>query len=443
MPALEKNDVESLGLKTVEKELGDRVKRIQQIRSEAGGDLTKVEGDQTTEIRTLNGDMNLLAERRDALKELEGAGTKAEELDRFLNDPTGAPPMPKGKQGPRDAGRLFAQSDAMKAFREQGIKGQEAEVPLGSVMSRLAALDAKGYLPAGVKATLGTDSSLTNVGSQFEPESVRTGVVVEELFQQNNIADLFPQTTTTQAAVPYMVEDVVAEGAAETEEGADGSEAEIDFTEESADVRKVVVLLPVTEEALADEAMLSGHINGRLPLFVANREDRQLLVGDGVAPNLTGITNLTGVGTNESYTIGTPVEALEAVFSASVRIGEAFLTPDAATMRLAVWEQIRLATDSNGQYLIAPVTDMATPRVFGLRIVPNENNEAEAGTNTPIIVGAWAQAGQIWRRRAITLAVTDSHGTNFAAGITVVKATSRLAVTHYRPAGYELITSNV
>jgi HK97 family phage major capsid protein len=75
-----------------------------------------------------------------------------------------------------------------------------------------------------------------------------------------------------------------------------------------------------------------------------------------------------------------------------------------------------------------------------MKIVTNQNMPVEGVGVASILVGAFAQASQIWRRRSVTLAVSDSHNDNFGKGILVIKATSRLAVTHYRPAGYALVT---
>lgn len=452
MPALAAEDVQTWGKSRVEKEMRERLEDLGSLREKNDGSLANVKGDEADRVRQHNSDLNLLGERIDGIKELEAADEKAQTLKSYLDDPAtrlahpGLKDAPGGKQkfDFRDAATIFGDSDALKAFRDDRQKGIEAEVPIGALMPQLRALDIKGFMHPRTKATLGSDAALADVDTQYPPESVRVGVLVDELFQQPNIADLMPQSTISQAAVPFMRETVNAQGAAETAEGALAPEASISFTEDSAPVRKVPVMLPVTEEILDDEQLVRGHINGRLPQFVAMREDSQLINGDGTGQNLEGILHLSGVDSSVTYDLSDDLTAhgqlrLDAVFKGSMRVAESFLQPDAAVMAMGTWESIRLAKDNNGNYLIAPATESATPRVFGLRIVLNQNMPADVAGNTPIIVGAFAQASQVWRRRAITLQVSDSHEDNFGRGVLVVKATSRLAVTHYRPAGYSLV----
>lgn len=454
MPALVAEDVQTWGKNRVEKEMRERLEDIASIREKNDGSLTNVKGDEADAVRQHNADLNLLGERKDAILELERADDNAQALLKDLDEPSatmrhpGLKDLPDGRKlDLRDAGTIFNESDAIKQYRDDRQKGIEAELPIGALLPQFRALDVKGYMNPRTKAVLGEDASLTDVGTQYPPESIRVGVLVEELFQQPNIADLMPQSTINQAAVPYMREDVVSQGAAETAEGALAPEASIAFTEDSAPVRKIPVMLPVTEEILDDEALVRGHINNRLPQFISMREDSQLLNGDGTGQNLLGVLRLSGIDASTSYSIGTPVltkgqDILDGVFHASMRVAESFLAPDAAVTSLAIWETIRLAKDKNNQYLIAPATEGAAPRIWGLRVVTNQNMPAESAGNTPIVVGAFAQASQVWRRRAITLQVSDSHTDNFGRGILVVKATSRLAVTHYRPAGYAVVTSN-
>lgn len=446
MPPLTAEEVQAWGKSRVEKEMRDRLGDIASIREKANGSLANVAGDDADNVRQHNTDLNVLGERKDAISELEQADVKAAQLQASLDEPNdrmrhpGAGDRPEQKQvDMRDAGAIFSASNALKSFREDGIKGIDAELPIGSLIPGARMLDIKGFKPAGMKDTLGESAA---VATQYPPESIRVGVLVEELFQQPNIADLMPQTTINQAAVPYMRETVNNQAAAETAEGALAPEASLSFTEDSAPVRKIPVILPVTEEILQDEALVRGHINNRLPQFIAMREDSQLINGDGTGQNLQGILGLSGIDATTTYSKSgdtTGALALESVFHGIMRVAESFLQADSALMALGTWERIRLAKDGQGRYLIAPATDSATPRVWGLRIVTNQNMPAEAAANKPILVGAFATASQIWRRQAITLSVSDSHTDNFARGILVIKATSRLAVTHYRPAGYAVV----
>lgn len=447
---LSSEDVKTWGKSQVEKEMRERLDNLKSIRDRNDGSFANAKEGDADEIRNGNADLNVLGERLDALKELDAADQHAKALQERLDAPAkgmrhaGPGDAPNAKQvDRRDVGAIFATSDALKEYHGRGIKDIESEVPLGAINPRLRGLDLKGYMPAGMKDVLGENTANAGVETQYPPESIRVGILVDELFQQPNIADLMPQATINQPAVPYMRETVNDMAAAETAEAATAPEASISYEEDSAPVRKIAVMIPVTEEILADEAMVRGYLNNRLPQFINMREDSQLLNGDGTGQNLQGILSLDGVDSSITYnggdaaTVG--VDALEAVFKGMVKVQEQFLTPDAAVLSLNVWQQVRLAKDSMGQYLVGPVTDSAALRLWGLRLVSNQNMPAEGAGSTPIVVGAFGQASQIWRRQSVTLSVSDSHADNFPKGILVIKATSRLAVTHLRPAGYAVI----
>lgn len=458
--SLTKDDVQTWDRTKCESEMQDMLGKVDVIRKRYDGSLASItDPDDAKTVRELHEQVNVVGERIDVIAEQEKA---AGDLDRWrerLETPQNGQVHPNGKGDRqqrervdlRDAGSIFTDSPAFKRFREEGIKEMEAEIPIGGILPEYRSLDLKGFRHPQMKATLGTDDALVDVGTAYPPESVRTGLLVEELFQQPNIADLMPQATINQNAVPFMRETVNDQGAVETAEGALAPEASISFTEDSAPVRKIPVMLPVTEEILEDESLVRGHVNGRLPLFIRLREDNQLLNGDATGQNLEGILNLSGVDATTTYDVAagasTAQDKLESIFSAGMRVMENFLVPDAVVMGLGLWEQIRVAKDTNNQYLIAPATDTATPRVWGWRIVTNQNMPAEpdpgaggAGAGgRPILVGSFAQASQVWRRRAITVSVSDAHNDNFARGILVIKATTRLAVTHYRAAGYAVV----
>lgn len=456
MPALTDEEVKGYNKSETEKEMRERISAVNSIKDKWDGLENITDNDDTRAVQQYNVDLQKLGDRLQELKEAEDAGSKASSWQEFLDTPAsgGGMQFPQGngngsggKQITKDAAKEFVDSKAYEQYRENNIKGAEAEVSIGSILPEYKALQAKGFKAPGMKATLGTDDTLANVDTEFPVENVRSGVMVEELFQTPNMADLIPQATTGQNAVPFMRETVLDQAAAETAEGALAPEASIEFSEDSSPVRKIPVFIPVTDEILEDESFIRGHINGRLPLFIRLREDNQLINGDGVAPNLTGILNLSGTDTSTGYAVSdSPQTKLETVFTAGMRVMESFLMPDASVMGMSLWEELRLAKDGNNNYLLAPITDNATPRIFGWRVVFNQNMPNEPGgtgnTNDVIIVGAFSQASQIWRRTGISLAVSDSHSDFFQRMQLAIRASTRLAVTHYRPAGYALVSAS-
>ena len=155
------------------------------------------------------------------------------------------------------------------------------------------ATDGKIILPIGLaelKALF-----LTSAG--WAPESTRTGQVVEAVTRPIQVTDIIPSGRTGQASVVYMREDTRTHAAAEVAEGAAVAESEFVLSQQSSTVRTIGDSVPVTEIQLEDVPQVESYLNGRLNFGVQQRLDGQILTGDGIAPNLEGILNVTGIQT--------------------------------------------------------------------------------------------------------------------------------------------------
>ena len=387
-----------------------------------------------------------IGERLDALAD---ARSKAVEFQRIQEAAerglaTKAPEAPSPAER-ADLPGIMAKSALGRAAIDAWKAGGEApagsvDVPLGAVFGK-----SRWFQDLATKATLGIDSGETNVDTDYPSAEARIPGVVEELFQSHNIADLFPNIPWTGDQVDYVIEDVVDEGAAETAEGDDADEAELDFTPASTPIRKITVILPVTLEGLNTEAFMRSHVQSRIGTFSLNREDRQLLNGAGTGVTLTGINATDNINTIPLASGSTGQLLAEAFFAGSVAVGQSFLTPTAGVVSLATWQALRLAKDAEERYLNAAITEAGVPRVFGLRLVFNENQtdyiESGGGATTSGIVGTVVSrdAANVYRRMGLTITWTDSDEGNFKRDITTFKATHRVGLAVLRPAGISVI----
>jgi HK97 family phage major capsid protein len=437
MPPLKTEDVKDWGLPKLREEYGNSLDELQSIKEKNDGTLAGASGEDADLVKNLLDTTNVLGERIDELKSLDEADD-ALDAGRERLKGVNAPPQPgkgrgrKADDGPADLGGRFVESDAWKEFKEDGRKGVEVELPLDSLWP--------GYKGIGERVSTKAlfDSSGYPIQPDFRPEPIL------ELFQPNNIGPLMAQGSTSLPLVRTVVETVTSSGAATVAEGAQKPEAQIAFDPADEPVRKIAVWLPLTDESLDDIPFLRSYINARLPLFVMNEEDRQLLMGDGTGTNLTGIRHRSGVDASVTYSLGgtNPDQALiDAVFSGAMRVREAFLEPDAFATKPATWEKIRLAKNEQRNYLLGPPSDDAPVRLWGLRGVLNANMEAEAAGNKPVIVGAWQTGAMVVRRQNIALAMTDSHDTFFTENKLAIRAEERLAELVFRPAAFSLVGS--
>ncbi len=437
MPELTIEDVKAWSLARVLTEMKTRLEDVQAIKDRSDDNaLASAEGEDADKAGILLRDLNTIGVRHDEVQTLAGADDKTARLADWLNKPEGDPPpiATKDKNTKTEfklAARFIEEDDGYKAAKEGGSRNFTVEVPVASMLSYYAKV-------------LGTDDALAGVDDEFPPQSIRLpGIQVPVLFQESNIAQMFLQGTTTQNAVLFMRETVTSEGAVETLEGGTKPEADISFTEDSAPVENIAVTLPVTAQLLEDVGFMRSWVGGRLRLFVLNREDLQLISGDGVAPNIEGVLTVAGTGA-QSYSIAAAVldatVAFDALYNSVTDVRQAFLPPSGIAMAAGTWERFRLGKDANNQYLMGPVNDEAAPRIWGLPVTLNERMPAEAAANEPIFVAA-REAAQVLRRNTLTLAVTDSHASEFTSNVLRFRAELRTSFPIYRPAGISVVTS--
>jgi len=332
--------------------------------------------------------------------------------------------------GPSTVGEAFVNSDAYKGYKEDGVKGVDSTVK---------------FSPAyGEKATLG--AGLT---ASFPPEVLRQpGILESALRDPDAVIGLFDQIETNQNSFAYMEETTFTNAAAEQSEEATTAEAELDFTEQTAPIRKVGVFLPVTEELLADVNGIQGYVNSRLGTMMKLRLDNQLLSGDGSAPNMEGVLTKSGINTFDyALPYAGELGKIGQIYQAITEIRkDAFVEPDAIIMHPSDWYDIVTSVtevDTSGSknplFVVAGGfgTD-AAPRIWGLPVVAS--TAISAGT---VLVGKFGggEAAHVVMRSGLDLAVSDSHSDFFLKGKLAIRATMRVGLAVYRQEAFCKITN--
>lgn len=298
----------------------------------------------------------------------------------------------------------FTSSPQFRAYLERGLVGQVA-VDLPDVT---------------VRALVDTTS---------HPKRVPYVGVVTPQDRPLRIADLIDRQQTGANSVPYVIESTSVGVAAEVAEGAQKPEAVFTFTETEAPVRTIAHWVPITRQAAEDELTLVGYIEGRLSYGLDYRLDGQILAGSGVAPNLRGLVNITGLG------VYSPAAAENRLITIRKAITVAQLSeyqPDTCVLNPQDWQAIELDVDNTGSFRVTMnVTTLTPPRLWGLNVVAT--TVITAGT---YLLGAFRIGATLWERQGMRLLVSDSHGTNFTANILVLLAEMRAALTVWRPAAF-------
>ena len=332
-------------------------------------------------------------------------------------------------------GEAFVKSAAYENYKTDGVKGVDSTVK---------------FSPMGYKTTLGAGTT-----NSFAPEVLRQpGILEKALRDPDAVIGLFDQIETDQNSFAYMEETTFTNAAAEQAEEATTAEAALDFTEQTAPIRKIGVFLPVTEELLADVAGIQGYVNSRLGTMMKLRLDSQLLSGDGTAPNIEGILDAgkTNVDAIAYGSYSGELKQFGAIYQAitNIRTG-AFVEPDAIIMHPNDWYQLVTTisefdgTSSAGYAAKSPLFvvaggfgDAPQPRLWGIPVVPST-----AIAENTVLVGRFGggEAAHVVMRQGVDLAVSDSHSDFFLKGKLAIRATMRVGLAVYRQQAFSKITN--
>jgi len=257
------------------------------------------------------------------------------------------------------------------------------------------------------------------------------------------VRDLFPTELVSSPTIGFF--QVTTEGSADTVAEA-GAKPQMSAASElvTTSLKKVAAIMKVSDEMLEDYPRLVSAIQER---GIYNKDlavENQILNGTGTGADLTGLLNATGVGT-DTYAQGADAQAkAEAIYSAAMAIKAATgYDSDAVILNPADFEEIRLAKDSNDQYLGGGFFQNAygnggvyamTPDIWGMRVALS--SYLPAGT---IVVGAFRQSAALAVKGGTRVEV-GYDGTDFSHDSVTLRIEERLALEIIAPAGFMVLT---
>jgi HK97 family phage major capsid protein len=290
-----------------------------------------------------------------------------------------------------------------------------------------AVLPFKGDRPwDSIKATFTTAGS-TLTGYDRQPGIVMIGV------ERLTVADLLAQGRTESNTIRYVREDTYTNAATMVTEGLEKPEASWDTSEVDAPVRKAAVVTKVTDELWSDFPAIRSYINERLPFMVREREEAQLLAGDGNAPNITGLLT---VATIQSQATGADTNP-DAIYKAITKVRTVgFFEPDGVVVHPSNWTPIRLLKTTTGEYVWGHPAEMGPERIWGLRVVVTTAITANTG-----LVGAFRLGAQVFYREGLRIEATNSNEDDFLLNLIAIRAETRFALAVYRPKAFCQVTT--
>lgn len=326
-------------------------------------------------------------------------------------------------------------ADRLTQMEQKGLLRQEGEKlddTWGAQFTKGAAFQA--FAGGSVqKARMEVKNTVTNaIGNTF---SERQPGVVGGPFRNLKLEALFTRLPTNSNAVDYVRENVFTNAAAETAEGAQKPESSVTTTMVTEPVATIAHWIKISRQLATDNAALAAYINVRMRYGVNLRFENQLVVGNGTAPNMSGMLK-AGNFTAHGYTAAsltarfgagyTRLDLLRAII-ADCLVND--YPADAILVNPADWATMETLKDTQGRYLIGNPNDGADPLVWRKPVV--ESNAIAQGT---VIVAALAMSGTIYDREGVIVELSESDSDNFTKNLVTIRAERRAMLACERPA---------
>ena len=167
------------------------------------------------------------------------------------------------------------------------------------------------------------------------------------------IWDLFNHETTEKVSVTWFVEGAIDGDAGMTAENGAFSQLHVnDPVAVTAPLKKVTALWKQTDEILSDAPRFVSHVNARAGYKLDCKVEDQLLSGNGNSANLTGLVNVSGIGSASAAAFN--VDFIESLLDERTKIRKATPNFNVDTLLLADedYDALMKLKDGNGQYML-------------------------------------------------------------------------------------------
>jgi HK97 family phage major capsid protein len=326
--------------------------------------------------------------------------------------------------------REFA--DRLTVLEQKGVQNAPAEHVDHSWGAQLVKASSFGDFVGGRSQKCRVEVKNTLVGSDTNVAPDRRPALVPGAFQMLTIESLLNSTTTTSNAVEFTKEASFTNNAAEAAEGAAKAESAITWSLVTMPVSTVAHWIKISRQLAMDNTALAAYVNTRMWYGVQRKVETQLCVGDGTAPNISGMFD-SGNFTAHGYLSGALGSTLPKLVLIRKMIADSWAAgypADAILLNPADFAAIEielLTTTSNA--VRVQVDANGVMRLWGVPIYQSVGVTADT-----VAVGAFGQAYTVYNREGVTVEMSESDSDNFTKNLITIRAERRLALATEVPA---------
>jgi len=316
-----------------------------------------------------------------------------------------------GKEAPKSFGQIVIEDPSYKAF--------------ASGQTNKCRITLKNGFTAQNNTITGQSGSPAANEDVLVPADRRSGII-PGAFRTLRVKDLLARGNTVSNAVEFTRELLFTNNAAETAEGADKPESVLTFELYSKPVVTIAHWLKVSRQILSDAPALLAYIQNRLRYGVELREETQIVAGNGVGQNLTGMT------VSPNFTAFTPSsgdQALDSLNRAIRALDAADYPANGVVMNPATWGGIERLKDANENYIVGSPFGAIVPSVWGKPVALTPSMTANK-----LLVAAFDIAFMYLEREATEVEMFEQDDTNVQQNLITIRGEKRGVLGGLRPA---------
>lgn len=323
----------------------------------------------------------------------------------------------RGSSGPAEVktlGQQFVEHPAYRDLETRDREGLRIHVKLGN-----DPLERKNITsaPNSGGTLIAPDYRLTDPSMlPWNANTVRSLVAPG---QTGSNAVFYPrQTSRTNAAAP------------QAGEGALKAQSDVGFEQVMAPVQTLAHYFLISRQSLDDAPALASMIDSEARSGLKDKEDAQLLFGDGTGQNLFGLCPQASAFVKQwTATGGT---GLDVLIQAIAQVEAQNYLCDGVVLNAVDWRQLQSIKDTQGRYIgNGPFDPEVLKRIW---------NTPTAATNRmprgKFLVGPFGTQAQIFDRMDVEVLLSTEDADNFRRNLVTARCEERLAFTVKRPESF-------
>lgn len=377
------------------------------------------------------------------IRDLIAAEEKAVGIFEYLDAPEGGSESAADEARARQPGQFGAKSLSREWLDSEGYADMKARNFKGGGFSFSTERGIPDFAAAAFKDIYSASGGNVTIPGFGTPQNLG---LTERMLRPGRVRDLFPAESTTASMLYGIRETGYTNNARVVPErrAADGTSAptggptdvyglkpksELTIVPVTYPIATVAHIMYIHKNTLDDEPRIRGIIDRDMIDGVKMAEDDQILWGNGVGDNLTGLMNTAGV---QDYTGLSSDRKSAQIRRAATRAILAYFQPTGVVLHPFDWEDIELETDLNGNYTVAvSVAVGGEKRVWRLAVT-----DTPAMTQGDALIGAFGTGAKLYDREAVSVEVSTENRDMFERNAYTLRAEERLGLVVDRPESF-------